>query len=79
MEYDYTELYYSTPIQVKYYDRELQKYCIGIALKDFLITTEGKTVLIDSIIQFASLDGISFDDAIIELDWEDLTDLFLSK
>ena len=77
MEYEYTELYYSTPIQVKYYDRDSQQYRGGIALKDFLITSEGEIVSLDSIITFASLDNISFDDAIIELSWEDLSSFIL--
>ncbi len=78
MEYEYTELYYSTPVQVKYYNRSLGRYQGGIALNDNIITSEGDLVSIDSIIQYASLDGVQPDDAVVELSWKDLDDFILT-
>lgn len=77
-DYDYTELYYSTPIQVKYYDLNTHNYEGGIAIKSFLIKSNGEMVNIESIINSASIDGIHFDKAIIELDWKDIGQFILS-
>ena len=64
------ELYYSHPVQVKYWDAEVQKYVGGIAYQDFLIDgPSGKACLLTDIIDTAAKDGKSVDEAIIELDW----------
>lgn len=78
MDYEYTELYYSTPVQVKYYNRTYQRYQGGIAYRDEIITSEGDLISIDSIIQYASLDNITPDDAVVELSWKDLDDFILN-
>ena len=64
------ELYYSHPVQVRYWNTEVQKYVGGIAYHEFLIDGRcGKVCLITDIIDAAAKTGKSADDTIIELDW----------
>lgn len=73
MQYGYTELYYGTPTQVKYYDITDDKYHIGIALYDILICDDGEHMKIGDILDAAALKGIHFDKAVVELSWNKLT------
>lgn len=72
VDYEYTPLYYSGPIQVRWYDSTDQAFHGGIGYHDILITSDGRELKIDDIIQSAQDDGIFWDDAIIELEWLDL-------
>ena len=64
------ELYYSHPVQVRYWNSFYQKYLGAIAYHDFLICGHcGEINLITDIIDAAANDGKNQDDAIIELDW----------
>ena len=64
------ELYYSHPVQVRYWDAECHKYFGGIAYHEFLIDgCLGTVNLIAVILEAAAEDGKDADHAIIELDW----------
>ncbi len=79
MDYEYTELYYATPCQVRFYDAENGEFCGGIALQDFVISgMEGDIIPIEKIIRLAEEDGIHWDDAVVELEWVDIEELILS-
>lgn len=70
-----TELYYSHPVQVKYYNIQLKKYVGGIVYKDFLIS--GKTGVVykteDYIKQVKRESNLTKDNIIIEVSWTDLS------
>lgn len=72
---DSTELYYSHPVQVKYYYVPLKKYMGGIVYKDFLISGKtGKVCKIEDYIkQVKSESNLIKDKIIIELSWLDLS------
>ena len=72
------ELYYSHPVQVRYWDAECHKYFGGIAYRDFLIDGCFGTVnLITVILEAAADDGKTADEAIVELDWLSLNKAIL--
>ena len=77
--YSYTPLYYSTPIQVRYW--EDGKYHGGICYNDILIKGDtGEVAAIQTIIDNAQKENIFWDDAIIELDWNSIgKDILNSK
>lgn len=68
------DLYYNHPVQVKYWDVGKKKYIGGIGYWDFVICgCCGKVCSIRDIIEEANvLSNIKEDDAIIELDWNDI-------
>lgn len=70
-----TELYYSHPVQVKYYNVQLKKYIGGIVYKDFLISGKTGTVykIEDYIKRVKSESNLIKDKIIIELSWTDLS------
>lgn len=70
---EYTPLYYGTPCQVRWYNRDTHQYEGGIALRDELIKGDGTLLSLDSIVKNAILNGIDADDAVIELSWVDIT------
>ena len=73
------ELYYSHPVQVRYWNAEYHNYFGGIAYHQFLIDAiSGEAHLIANIISAAANDEISVDDAIIELDWLNLNKAILA-
>lgn len=64
------ELYYSHPVQVRYWDSRYNNYFGGIAYHDFLIDAHnGEINFITNILKNALECGKETDDAIIELDW----------
>ena len=72
------ELYYAHPVQVRYWNNEYHNYFGGIVYQEFLIdATSGEAYLITNIIRTAAIDGVSTDDAIIELDWLNLNKTIL--
>ena len=72
------ELYYSHPVQVRYWDAECHKYFGGIAYRDFLIDGHrGAVNLIAVILEAAADDGKDADQAIIELDWLNINQAIL--
>ena len=80
MTYDYTPLYYSTPCQVRFYDAENGEFCGGIALHDFIICgMTGDMLKIDHIIKIAEDNGIHWDDAVVELEWLDISENILNQ
>lgn len=75
---EYTPLYYKTPCQVRYYETEDGQYYGGIALQDFIICGHCGTVMpIDDIVKCAVRAGVDYDDAIIELDWMDMSNTII--
>ena len=77
-EYEYTPLYYGTPCQVRFYNEG--EFYGGIALHDFLICGKtGDILAIKSVIEAAAADGIHWDNAIIELAWQDVSNAILDK
>ena len=77
--YEYTSLYYETPVQVKFYttDNEIRG---GIAYHDFIICgCCGLIFPIQEIVDDAKKDGIHFDDAIVEMEWVDIEDGILGE
>ena len=74
MQQNETDLYYSHPVQVRYWDTGLKKYVGGIAYKDFIICgCCGKACSIADIIKEAiTYDILLPDEAIIEMDWIDI-------
>ena len=64
------ELYYSHPVQVRYWDTQRQQYMGGIAYHEFLICGyDGEAKLITDVIAEAVINGKDQDNAIIELGW----------
>lgn len=75
-KYEYTPLYYGTPCQVKYYDAANDEYVGGIALFDFIICgCCGSKTPTDEIVADAVRAGVHWDDAVIELEWVNLSDI----
>ena len=77
--YEYTPLYYGTPCQVRFIDcgdpNNITTY-YGIAIEDHIICgCCGAVLLIDDIIKDAERAGVHWDDAIVELEWIDLSDI----
>lgn len=64
------ELYYSHPVQVRYWNTYYKRYMGAIVYHEFLIDGRcGKASLITDILQSAAEYGKDSDKAIIELDW----------
>lgn len=75
-EISYTPLYYATPCQVKFYDANACAYRGGIALYDYIICgCCGEMLLTDEVVKNAEMADIHWDDAVIELEWIDLSDI----
>lgn len=73
------ELYYAHPVQVRYWNTEYHNYFGGIAYHEFLIdATSGEACIIDKVLSTAANDGVSTDNAIIELDWLNLNNAILA-
>lgn len=74
-ECEYTPLYYGTPCQVKFYEPLGGTYLGGIAFHDNIICgCCGGIYEIDKVVKEASKEGIHWDQAIIELEWIDISD-----
>ena len=72
-------MYYKTPCQVRFVDcgdpNDIT-ICYGIAYKDEIICgCYGAILSIDGIIKDAEKAGVHWDDAVVELEWVDLTDI----
>lgn len=75
-KYEYTPLYYGTPCQVRFYEAADALYRGGIAIHDHIICgCCGAVLLIEDIIKDAAKAGIHWDDAVVELDWADISDI----
>ena len=73
-KYEYTPLYYGTPCQVRFYEKD-GTYCGGIAYHGYIICGYcGQVRLIEDIIKNATDAGIHWDNAIIELEWINISD-----
>jgi hypothetical protein len=76
--YEYTPLYYGTPCQVKFYDTFDGMWRGGIAYRDLIFCgCCGTTLIIQDIVDDATKAGMHWDDAIIELEWLDISDVIL--
>ena len=74
------ELYYSHPVQVRYWDAHFKHYMGGIAYHDFLILgRNGEIVAISTIVKAAKEEGKDEDYAIVELDWLNLNKAILGN
>ena len=72
------ELYYSHPVQVRYWDAECHKYFGGIVYHDWLVDGHnGAAKHISIILKEAENDGKDVDQAIVELDWLSLNKAIL--
>lgn len=76
-KYEYTPLYYTTPIKVRYFDTDLGSYQIGIGYKDELIKSNGEVYLIEYVVKEAMRTGLHFDEAIEECTWVSLNKLYV--
>ena len=76
--YEYTPLYYGTPCQVRFVDCGDPNNiitCGGIAYKDEIICgCCGAVLSIDELIKDAEKAGVHWDDAIIELEWANISE-----
>lgn len=74
--YSYTPLYYSAPTQVRYWEEE--RYHGGIGYHDIIIKGgTGEVIAIQTIIDNAQKESVNWDEAIIELDWNDIDEEIL--
>ena len=74
MQQNGTDLYYSHPVQVRYWDAGMKKFIGGVAYKDFIVCgCCGRTCSITDILwEAAKYDNLDVDHAIIEMDWIDI-------
>ena len=73
------ELYYSHPVQVRYWDAKYHNYYGGIAYHDWLIDGHnGEAKHISIVLKEAKQDGKTADEAIVELDWLSLNKAILN-
>lgn len=80
MVYEYTPLYYGTPCQVRFYNADKGEYCGGIALHDFIICgVTGNILITDKVVERAAVDGIHWDDAVIEMEWLNISDAIFNN
>jgi hypothetical protein len=79
-DYEYTPLYYADPTQVRFYDANDGIWRGGIAYNDFVICgCCGSKLWIEDIISDAKKIGIHFDDAIIEMEWIDISNEIIGE
>ena len=75
-EFPYTPLYYGTPCQVRFYDAATGNYYGGIAYQDVIFCgCCGSIIPIKDVINNAFRVKMSADEAIVELEWIDLSDI----
>lgn len=69
-----TELYYSHPVQIRFWEPCVKRYVGAIAYKDFVICgCCGSLIPIQDIIDTAKeFSNMNEDEAIVELDWIDI-------
>ena len=73
-------LYYSHPVQIRYWNTIHQEYEGAIAYQDYLIRGDtGRLIPLQEIIEAAAYQDISADGAIIELDWIDIGESILGS
>ena len=78
MDYSYVPLYYDHPVQVRYLHGSTIEG--GIAYQDIIIDgATGEISAIQTVINNAELQGIHWDDAIVELDWLSLNSTILNS
>lgn len=74
MDYEYTPLYYSTPCQVKYYDRHEKTYRGAICYHEYIIFGNGSWDYTDRfVLKTAEETGKHFDEVLVELNWVDIS------
>ena len=76
-KYEYTPLYYGTPCQVRFYDGNNPDDITwhgGIAYQDYIICgCCGLVLPIQEVIDDAVVCGVHWDEAIVELEWVDIS------
>ena len=75
INYEYTPLYYATPVQVRYFDFSTGEYNNGMAYHDELFTHDGQVLPITTCLIEAQARSIHWDSALIEQEWVDLNNL----
>ena len=66
-------MYYDHPVQVRFYQRDWERYGYGIAFHEYVVDGwDGAVFLSEDIIRLAAEDGIKEDNAIVELSWNEL-------
>lgn len=72
--YQYTPLYYATPCQIRFFNPETLRLDNGIALYNLIISgRDGKIFITDYVVFSAAAYNITPDNAVIELEWLDIT------
>ena len=67
-------LYYTHPVQVRYWDLESKNYQGGIVYQDYLICgVDGQVVSLNKFFQSCQECGLDVDDVVIELAWLNLS------
>ena len=67
-------MYYGTPCQVRFYEPADGMYHGAIAYHDYLICgCCGAVMKLDDVVAKAVRAGVHWDDAVVELDWVDIS------
>ena len=75
-EFPYTPLYYGTPCQIRFYDAATANYYGGIAYQDVIFCgCCGSTIPIEDVIKNAVRANVTHDDAVVELEWKNISDI----
>ena len=79
-DYKYTSLYYGTPCQVRFYSPKTNAWTGGIAVYDYIICGHSGEIFFieDVILNFEENKG-HFDDAIIEMEWIDISNEIIGE
>ena len=73
-------LYYTHPVQVRYWDLESKNYKGGIVYQDYLISgVDGQVIPLNELFQNCQECGFEPDDVVIELAWLDLNQEILGE
>ena len=73
-KYEYTPLYYATPCQVRFFHPARLDFEGGIALYNMIISgVDGEIFITDYVVSNAAAHNIHWDDAVVELDWIDIS------
>lgn len=78
VDYEYTPLYYGEITQVRFYDTNSATWKGGLCYQNKLVDgATGQEYLIEEIVARAQSHNINFEDAIVELDWNNLNEPIL--
>jgi hypothetical protein len=78
--YEYTPLYYATPCQVRFFHPSRHKFEGGIALHNMITSgVDGEIFIIDYVVFSAAAYNVHWDDAVVELEWLDISPSILNQ